>query len=188
MKKRLFVCAVIAICFAIAAYGTMAYFTYEGTATNVITAGNIRIRLLVQAQEPGGQMAPADSAIGVMPGTKVSRIVQVQNTGDHTAWVRIHVDQAITLAQGVEGEIDLTLIGYDLNTEAWTLRDGYYYYNAPLEAGQTTEPIFTKVIFDKTMDDMYQLSTATVHIQAQATQVANNGGSVFEAAGWTNAA
>ena len=42
MKKKLFVCAFIVICLSIVAYGTAAYFSYEDTATNVITAGDVK--------------------------------------------------------------------------------------------------------------------------------------------------
>ena len=45
MKKKLFVCAFIVICLSIVAYGTAAYFSYEDTATNVITAGDVKIDL-----------------------------------------------------------------------------------------------------------------------------------------------
>lgn len=37
MKKKLLLAALAAICICIAAYGTVAYFTADDTATNVIT-------------------------------------------------------------------------------------------------------------------------------------------------------
>ena len=43
------------------------------------------------------------------------------------------------------------------------------------------------MIFDKTMSNMYQESKAVIKVNAQATQVANNGSTVFEAAGWPKA-
>ena len=54
MKKKMFVCAIIAICASIVAYGTTAYFTHHDTATNVITAGNIKIDLQEWAITDGG--------------------------------------------------------------------------------------------------------------------------------------
>jgi hypothetical protein len=48
----------------------------------------------------------------------------------------------------------------------------------------TTEPLFTTVSFSIEMGNIYQNSRSTVEINAQATQVANNGTTVFEAAGW----
>lgn len=184
MKKKFFVCALIAICLSAAAYGTLAYFTYEDTATNVITAGNIEIDLEELAEGENGEKVPFEDVVGVVPGDEVSKIVQVKNTGANAAWVRVSVDAAIELAEGVEGEPDLSLLTYDLNTAKWTEKDGYYYYNEALEAGKTTEPLFTKVIFDTKMGNLYQNSVAVIDVDAQAVQVANNGTSALDAAGW----
>lgn len=101
--------------------------------------------------------------------------------------MRVSLDKAIELAQGVEGEADLSLVTCDLNTEKWTEKDGYYYYNAALEPGQTTEPLFTAVHFAETMSNMYQESRAILQVNAFATQTAHNGTTALEAAGWPEA-
>lgn len=188
MKKKLLVCAFIAICLSVVAYGTLAYFTYEDTATNVITAGNIEIDLLEWTIDTeDGEPAPFDDVMGVVPGENVSKIVEVKNTGGNPAWVRISVSKAIELANGVDIEPDLSLVSYNVNTEKWTEKDGYYYYNEALEAGETTEPLFTEVYFSEDMSNDYQNSVAVITVTAQATQVANNGTSALDAAGWTDA-
>lgn len=185
MKKKMFVCAIIAICASIVAYGTTAYFTHHDTATNVITAGNIKIDLQEWAiTDGGGAPLPFEDAFDVMPGMEVSKIVQVENTGAQPAWIRICVNKAITLAERLEGNVDLSLISYDLNTEFWTEQNGYYYYNAFLKPGETTKPLFTKVKFSPDMSNLYQHSKAVIKVNAQATQVAHNGETVFEAIGW----
>lgn len=187
MKKRILVIAVIAIFASLAAYGTLAYFTYEDTATNVITAGDVKIDLEEWAESEGGSLVPFEDIDDVMPGMDVSKIVQVKNTGGQDAWIRVSVEKTITLADGKDGEVDLSLVTYDLNTEYWTEKDGYYYYNEVLKPGETTEPLFTTVSFSKEMSNMYQHSRAVVEIDAQATQAKNNGTTVFDAAGWPNA-
>lgn len=185
MKKKITVIALIVAMVAVLALGTAAYFTADGTATNVITAGSVKIKLHeTTVKEGGAEPVPFEDVSGVMPGSVVSKIVTVENTGSGTAWVRISVTKAIELAQGLEGETDLDLVGLDIDTEHWTERDGYYYYNAPLAAGETTEPLFTSVTFARSMGNLYQGSTATVSVLAQATQSANNGASALEAAGW----
>ena len=185
MKKKLIVCAFIAVCFSIIAYGTTAYFTYEDTATNVITMGNIKIELQELAiPDGGGEPIPFEDAINVLPGMDVSKIVQVKNIGGQAAWIRISADKSIHLAEGVNGDVDLSLIFFDLNTAFWTEKDGFYYYNTILQPNEVTEPLFTKVIFSATMSNMYQNSKAVIDVTAQATQVANNGTSALEAAGW----
>lgn len=188
MKKRIFVCAFIAVCLSIVAYSTTAYFTYEDTATNVITMGNVKIELQETAiPNGGGSPIPFQDAIDVLPGTDVSKIVKVKNVGAQPSWIRISVEKSIILADGVVGNVDLSLMTYDLNTKYWIEKDGYYYYKGVLNPGETTEPLFTKVIFAPNMSNMYQQSKATIEINAQATQAANNGSTVFEAAGWPNA-
>lgn len=186
MKKKTFFCALIIMCVSIIAYGTSAYFTTEDTATNVITAGNIKIDLQEWAvPDDGGEPVPFEDATDVMPGTEVSKIVQVKNTGGQPAWIRISLKESIILAEGVTGDADLSLISYDLNKDNWTEKDGYYYYNKALEPDDTTEPLFTKVIFSEKMSNMYRLSKAVIEVNAEATQTANNGKTVFEAAGWS---
>ena len=188
MKKKVFVCAFIAVCLSIVAYGTTAYFSYEDTATNVITTGDVKIELQEWAiPEEGSEPIPFEDVIDVQPGMAVSKIVEVKNTGHQPAWIRISVDKAIRLAEGVDGEADLSLIKLDINDQYWIEKDGYYYYYTMLPPGNTTEFLFSSVVFSESMDNLYQYSKAIIEVTAQATQVANNGDSVLEAAGWPNA-
>ena len=185
MKRKVLVAALLVMALALVGYGTAAYFTADGTATNVITAGSISITLDETSVDETGAVSVFKDVAGVMPGAEISKIVAVTNTGANSAWVRIGVDKRIDLAQGVTGEPDTGLVTMDLNTTDWTLgSDGYYYYNTVLQPGATTAPLFTAVTFDTSMGNMYQNSTATIKVNAQATQVKNNGASVFEAAGW----
>lgn len=184
MKKKLLLAALAAICICIAAYGTVAYFTADDTATNVITAGNIDIALKESAlAEDGETLVPFEDAIGVMPGTQVSKIVQVENTGDHDAYVRVRVEKQSDLGESA----DLALIGLDINTQDWVEKDGYYYYKQPLATGETTQPLFTTVTFSEKMDNQYQNSQATISVKAYAVQAENNGSDVLLAAGWPEA-
>ena len=184
MKKKLCVIALLVICLAIAAYGTSAYFTHEQTSTNVITSGSIQVELQ-EWSDTGSGLVSFEDMEGVLPGTEVSKIVQVKNIGGQAAWIRISTEKAIHLADGVEGEVDLSLISYDLNTDFWTEKDGFYYYNTILQPSKVTEPLFTKVSFSATMSNIYQNSKAVIDVTAQATQVANNGTSALDAAGWS---
>jgi predicted ribosomally synthesized peptide with SipW-like signal peptide len=183
MKKKVCVIALLVICLAIAAYGTSAYFTYEQTATNVITSGSIKVELQ-EWSDTDNALIPFKNVEGVLPGTEVSKIVQVKNIGGQAAWVRVSAEKAIHLAEGVDGEADLSLLSYDLNTAFWTEKDGFYYYNNILQPSKVTEPLFTKVGFSATMSNMYQNSKAVIDVTAQATQVANNGTCALDAAGW----
>jgi len=183
MKKRIFAFAVVIICLAIVAYGTSAYFTHEQTATNVIASGSIKVELQ-EWSDTGNGLVPFEDAYGVMPGMEVSKIVQIKNIGGQSAWIRVSADKTIQLAECVDGEVDLSLISYDLNADFWTEKDGFYYYNTILQPNEVTEPLFTKVIFSATMSNMYRNSKAVIDVTAQATQIANNGTCALDAAGW----
>lgn len=186
MKRKLFFIAVIVICLSLTAYGTLAYFTAEDTAHNVITTGDVDIELLEWADEDKTETFPKEGVSGVMPNTSVTKIVEIKNTGSGSAWVRIKVEKDITLAEGVGLEKpDLGLMVIDYDTENWILmKDGYYHYKKPLESGQTTEPLFAEVTFDKTMGNDYQNATASVLVSAEAVQSANNGATYDQAKGW----
>ncbi|MDD7035613.1 MAG: TasA family protein, partial [Firmicutes bacterium] len=97
MKKKLIAAAVVALCLSLMAYSTIAYFTHEDTARNVITSGNISIDI----QEKAENDEPFRDVVGVMPGQSFAKIVTVHNDGDNAAYVRIHVSKAINLASGV---------------------------------------------------------------------------------------
>jgi len=185
MKRRMWMGAVVAIGFSILAYGTSAYFTAEEKAHNVITTGNVDIDLIEKADPDGdGVLEDFKDVTGVTPGTDVSKIVTVKNTGGQPAWVRIKLIKTITLENGETEDIDESLVSYDINTTNWTEKDGYYYYNVELAPNAETEPLFTAVTFSEEMGNLYQNSQTVIDVQAQATQVANNGASVFDAAGW----
>ena len=176
-------CTVLA-CLSIVASGTLAYFTASETAHNVITSGGVDIQLIEQSRNEDGSLVPWENVDGVMPGAEISKIVTVENTGASDAWVRVSVTKSITLARGVQGTPDLSLVVLDINPTDWTEQDGYYYYNDPLAPGETTPPLFTIVTFDPKMGNEYQGSTAHIDVKADAVQVANNGETVLDALGW----
>lgn len=183
-KKKVFSIAVIGICLSVASAGTLAYFTDAETAHNVITTGNIDVKLL-ETTADGTDFA---NVTGVVPGGEVSKIVQVKNIGANAAYVRMRVDKDITLANGQDGQPDLDLLNISYNTADWTEADGYYYYNKTLEAGNSTEPLFERVKFDSRMDNRYQNSTASVYVYVEATQADHNGERALEANGWPDSA
>lgn len=185
LKQKLLTLSAVIIVVALSAYGSVAYFTAEDTARNVITAGKLKIELQEKMLTSDGEKTvPFEDRLGVMPGSEVSKIVEVKNTGGQDAWVRVSVNKAIELAEGVEDEVDLSLISFDLNTDYWTEKDGFYYYTAKLAPGHTTEPLFTAVTFAKTMSNQYQNSKAILTVNTYATQTVHNGNTALEAAGW----
>ena len=183
MKKWKIValCTVLA-CLSIVASGTLAYFTAQETAHNVITSGGVDIQLHEFSDRGHDEPIPWQDVDGVMPGAEISKIVTVQNTGASDAWVRIKVEKTVYLAGGDKGNPEVMKL--DIKDAFWTEQGGFYYYNSALKPGETTPPLFTTVTFDPKMGNQYQGSTAHIDVKADAVQVANNGNAVLEAAGW----
>lgn len=184
MKRRLIISALLLICLSLLGFGTIAYFSTNDTATNVVTMGNLDIKLTETAISEDGTEVPFEDVVGVMPGMTVSKIACVDNIGGQPAYVRVQLQKEILLAEGTQGNADLGLVGLDINVRDWTEKDGYYYYNKPLLPGEKTQPLFENVIFSSDMSNMYQNSDAKITVKVGATQVANNGDSALEAAGW----
>ena len=180
MKRKLLILSVLVICVATLAAGTLAYFTSEGTAHNVITTGGVDITLQEWADE--GKKTPFEDLTGIMPGMTVTKIAEIKNTGASEAWVRVKVEKNIRLAG--EGEVNPDLVELALDTANWTEKDGYYYYNKALKPGEVTAPVFSAVTFNASMGNEYQNATATVDVYAQAVQTANNGETALNAQGW----
>lgn len=192
MKRKILLIAVLAICLSLVAYGTLAYFTYEDTAHNVITTGSVGIQLVEKTVSDDTLVDfPEEGLTGIMPGTSASKIVSVKNTGSATAWIRVKVEMTITGADGAalptvleNGSEKIPVITFTAD-ESWTLaEDGYYYYSSPVDAGDTTATLFEEVHFAPEMGNEYQNCTANLIISAQAVQTANNGATVMDAQGW----
>ena len=182
MKRKLLIAILVVLVLGVSVAGTLAYFTQQETAHNVITTGSIQIELIEKAIKDGKEVDFKD-VDGIVPGDEASKIVKVKNTGNNDAFIRLSVKKGIELAQS--GTPDLNLITIDFNTDDWTDgRDGYWYYNKVLKPGETTKPLFTTVKFDPQMDDQYQNCKVMVDVAAQAVQTANNGDSARTAAGW----
>ena len=183
-RKRRLVLLALALCVAaVTATGTLAYFTAEETAYNVITTGTLD--MILHETTTGGKPFPKEGLDNLMPGMVVDKRVTVENAGTVDFYLRVALDKAITPAEGVEAQLTFEHITLDINDKDWTLgEDGYYYYNRALKAGEATEPLFTTVTFAQTMSNEYQYSTAAIDVKADAVQTANNGETALDAAGW----
>ena len=187
MKRRLMLSGTIAAVLAILALGTLAYFTVEGRATNVITTGTVALTLTEE-----GEGTPLESGTGmvfanVMPGQVVSKQPIVTNAGTEEFYARVKVDIHIVPAPGGEA-LSADLVQPGINTETWLDGgDGWYYYAGAVAPDTAVSP-FGTVSFAPGMGNEYQNCTVTLSIQAQAVQVKNNpiplNGSVLDVQGW----
>ena len=179
-KRYMILAALILCCIALVTGGTLAYFTAEETAYNVITTGELSMEL--KEETTGGKPFPEGGITGIVPGQSVDKKVYVVNNGGVDFYVRITVNKAVTGADGEE--LPFEHITLDLNTADWTEKDGYYYYNRVLKSGEKTTPLFNTVTFETSMDSTYMEATVNITVNAQAVQSRNNGTSALDATGW----
>lgn len=192
MKRKIFFVAMIVICLSLLAYGTLAYFTGDVTAHNVITSSGIDIQLVEKTKSSDGKLVdfPKEGISGIMPGSDASKIVSVKNTGESEAWIRVKVEVTITGTDGnpmsttiSKGNEQVDIITWQVG-EGWTLKDGWYYYAQKVPAEGTTSILFDTVHFAPEMDNPYKGCTANIIVTAQAVQTAHNGESALDALGW----
>ena len=192
MKKKIILVSAIAACLAlIVGMGTFAYFTDEDRAHNIISTGAVAVCIEEWTLQDGELIPYPKTAVEVMPGAEVSKIVTVKNS-DETALVRVSYDIEVMDADGnlmllSDEELEKCII-ITPDTENWSVKaefDGWYYYNAPLSTGDVTLPLFEKVEFSGTeMGKKFEGSTFKVNVHAQAVQATNNAASAIDAAGW----
>ncbi|MDY2982457.1 MAG: SipW-dependent-type signal peptide-containing protein, partial [Eubacteriales bacterium] len=125
MKKRIVTIALVVALVAIAAVGTLAYFTDTDEATNTFAVGNVEIKLIEQqrqADEEGNKTTNLENfeqdkklypivgsaqgekdALG-MPTAKnyVDKMVTIQNTGSEKAYIRAYFAIPSALDDGYE--------------------------------------------------------------------------------------
>jgi len=191
MKKKALVAAIAIICITMATSGTLAYFTAEEATRNVITSGGIDIEVVEKTRGENDVLLnfPEEGIRNVLPGTSVSKIVQVKNTGASEAWIRVSVKSTITDEEGnvlplIINKGNKPVLNYSV-LDGWVDgNDGYFYYEDSVASNVLTAILLEEVKFEAIMGNEYQNSTANIIISAQGVQTANNGNSALEAKGW----
>lgn len=187
-KKKIISLCLVACLLATAIGGTLAYFTAEETARNVITSGAVSVEVVEKQLVEGALENYPDASVSVMPGSTVSKIVSAKNL-DEPAWVRMAYTVTIKDANGDVMELSADqldqIITIDTDTANWTYKAGWWYCNKALTTGEESKPLFTEVIFSgPEMGNTYQNCTVMIDVTAQAVQKVHNGDTVMDAAGW----
>ena len=182
MNKRVKVAliAVVAILMTLITTQTLAYYTTIGKATNVVTSGDIALK--IHEKTDTGEDFPAEG-VTVIPGDQVSKIVTIENTCGHPFYLRVKLVNTSDSAELVAEEC----LKVDLNTADWTQgTDGFIYYNRVLQPGEVTQPVFTQVeVIGSAVDRENIGSTLALTVKAYAVQSAHNSAEhPWDAAGW----
>ena len=181
IKRRTLLIAVVAILFVFMTEPTVAYYATIGTATNVVTSGDIE--LIIHEKTADGSAFPAEG-VRVIPGDVVSKVVSIENSCTHPFYLRVKL---------VYGASDEALSPQDclklnINSHSWKLHDGWYYYTGILEPGQETPQVFSQVQIVGSQVSTGDIGkTLKLTVLAQAVQSENNpiqNGDTTTAAGW----
>lgn len=181
IKIRCAVAALIAVMVTLLSRGSLAFYSALGTATNVVTSGNIQ--LLIHETTDQGKEFP-EEGVFVVPGDIVSKKVTVESDCDHPFYLRVKI------LYGIQNETLSAKECFKLNIdeENWLLHDGWYYYKGIVQPGETTPHIFSHVeMVGAKIDKSYIGKTLTLTVEAQAVQSENNpltDGNYYTAQGW----
>ena len=174
MKRKIFIMAVIVIALFGTAYGTYAYYTALGVASNVITTGNVVMTLHDETENITNIMVPGDSA---------DRIVYVENTGDNAFYTRVKLK--ITVLSSQEAKLSSEKIQLNIDEENWRQGiDGWYYYNGAVGKSENTKPLIANIIFLPDTGNDYMGADIRIQTIAHAVQCANNGVTALKSTGW----
>lgn len=187
-KKIALMATSILVAGALAVGSTLAYFTDKGTATNIVTMGDVRIKL---TETKNGD--PVESGLtfnNVMPKDVIAKDPTVTNVGNHDAYIRCKInigqsESSITLSDEQKQQllsglnIDKQFLDSDSAKPAWVLNpaDGYYYYQKLLpkktEQGSSSVNFFTQFTVPERWGNEMAGKTFTIGITAEAIQADN---------------
>ena len=181
IKVKVFVAALAAMLMAVISTSTLAYYQTVGTATNVVTSGNIRF-VIHETTEQGNELP--DGGVYIAPGDVVSKKVSIESDCDHPFYLRVKMVYGVD-SQTLSAEDCFKL---DINEADWELYDGWYYYKGVVQPGETTPDVFFHIeIVGAEVDSSYIGKTLTLTVKAQAVQSENNpitDGNSYTASGW----
>ena len=182
-KQKILVLAAVLVLVTLFSRSTLAYYTVTGIATNVVTSGEIRLR--IHETDENGHPFPKEG-VHVIPGDVVDKVVTVQNVCHHPFWLRVELVRDST-GEALSAEDALEIL--DFNDSNWTRWGDYWYYQDILYPGEETEPLFTQVEIVGKYVDQYDIGSAlTLTVKAYAVQSENNPADhPWEVSGWPEA-
>lgn len=173
--------AVVLLCL-LAIWGvsaTSAFFKAQETANNVLTFGAVKMQVN-GIEDNKSEKATSGTA---------EREVTFTNVGSVDMFVRARPVIKPVKGDGTAGKPIENNVTIDLGAASthWTVKDGWYYYNAEVKVDETTEPLMTGVTFS---GDFYDLvgpgGEFVLTVEAEAVQVDHQGEGVtaLTAVGW----
>ena len=168
-KKLIPLLSAVALVGVIGVGSTLAYFTDNDAANNVVTMGHVNIEL----DEPEFSAANEDNTItNVVPNQTITKDPTITVVaGSESCYLRAKIDITELNADQTAGLLENTNIGED-----WVLaEDGYYYYQNAVsksDEDQTVDLFDTVVIPAEWGNEVADL-TFEINVSAEAVQADN---------------
>lgn len=189
-RKKLFALITSVALIAVVGIGaTLAYFTDNAEASNVVTMGHVDITLTeneVEKNDDGDYVIVGEDVVteegltfdGVLPGDTIPKNPTVTAADDSMdAYIRVKMD--ITSDGGIT-EADIAALETGLRSEItngtgwyYNSADDCYYYNAPLTAGASAVLFETVTIPAKEWTNNTADQSFTIKLTAEAIQADN---------------
>lgn len=133
-----------------------------------MTSGDLQ--LMIREKTADGSDFPKEG-VYVIPGDIVSKQVSVENVCTHPFYLRVKLVSS-TSNEALSAEDCLQM---NIDTQNWTLVDGYYYFNRVLQPGEMTPALFTEVeIVGSKVDQRHIGSALQLTVHAYAVQSEHN--------------
>ena len=167
-KKLLTMVLALVLIGAVGVGATLAYFTDNDSATNVVTMGHVDVELT----EPGfdTEDGEADNTISdVTPGQVIAKDPTITLDAESLdAYVRVKLT-----VEGLDDNAAAAVLGALDIQEGWTLVGDYYYYADKLTQENKSATLFTKVTIPYEWNNDYAEAEFTIDVAVEAIQADN---------------
>ena len=182
MKKKILI--LILFCLIVtSALATYAFIIRTTNAESIITFGNLKLKAHLYTIKDGkkNEVEP-DDEISISKMNELSRILSVENVGNHPMYVRVFFETYIFENNKKKEANDIIMIDVKDN---WIYQDGFYYYNKILKPKEITSELMDKIEFNTNIiNTEYQGKSLNFKINVEAVQSENNSDSALNALGW----
>lgn len=169
MKKVLMgigMCFSVCLCLLGTCSTAVGAWASSGGTTNYVTTPTFGTEIIEEYNPPAS----------VFPGQYIDKVVNIKNTGDIQALVRVSLEKYFE-----DESLDPEMIVLDINEDDWKYVNGYYYYKDILGSGETTKsPLLRGFMIDPSAGMEYTIQDAHIVVNSESVQYANEGISVWE--------
>ena len=185
MNKKLRI--ILSILFAVLMFfvsTSFAFVSKEVSVGNIITFGNIKMKLIQTTYEDGieKEILNGDD-LNITSNANLNRNIKIENIGKHPMFVRVSLNmQAETDNECIEL---LRYVSIKQKDNEWIYKDGWYYYKNEVSHKEITNDLQINIKFDiNEITKKYSGAKFNLDIKAEAIQAENNSDDVLEVVGW----